>query len=93
LVFTKISEAVVAGVRAAAVRIQRPLERHSLDAVERGAAADFLISSCVSAPLCLGQGGGASLLDHARDVARREQPRPEIEQHAALFRFCFAKSS
>ena len=36
--------AVVAAVRAAAIRIQRPLERHPLDAVQRGAAADFLVS-------------------------------------------------
>jgi hypothetical protein len=56
-------------------------------------SADFLISSFVSAPFCLGQASGAALFDHSRDVPRGEQPRPEIEQHSALFRFCFARSS
>ena len=43
-------ETVVAAVRAAAIRIERPLhEGHALAAIERGAAADFLIGRGVAA--------------------------------------------
>ena len=37
-------EAVVAAVGAAAVRVERPVERHALDAVERRAAGDLLVA-------------------------------------------------
>ena len=50
-------EAVVAAVRAAAVGVERPVEeRHALDAVQRGAAGDFLVAGLVGAELRFGQG-------------------------------------
>ena len=42
---------VVAAVRAAAIGVQRPSERHPLDAVERRTADDFLIRRLVGAPV------------------------------------------
>ena len=66
-------EAVVARVRAAAVRVQRPLERHPLDGIQRRAAADFLVASGVGAPLRFGERLGATCLDDPRDVARGQE--------------------
>jgi hypothetical protein len=86
-------EAVVTGVGAPAIRVQRPFERHAPDAVERRLAANFLLTRRVGAPLSLGQSCDAIALDDPGDVSGGEQPRPEVEQHAALFRFCFANSS
>ena len=54
------SEAVVAAVRAAAVRVQRPVERHALHRVQRRAAGDFLIARRVGAALRLVERGGAA---------------------------------
>jgi hypothetical protein len=47
--------AVVAGVRAAAIGIERPLEGHALHGVERRPALDLLISRRVGAPNRFGQ--------------------------------------
>ena len=46
-------EAVVAAVRAAAVRVERPVERHALDGVQRRPAGDFLIARRIRPPLRL----------------------------------------
>ena len=63
-------EAVVAAVRAAAVRIQRPVERHALDAVQRRAAGDFLIAGLVGARFRLGERGGAAVLSRVSAIRR-----------------------
>ena len=52
-------ETVMTAVRAAAVGIQRPVERHPLDTIESGTARDFLIPRLVGAPLRFGQRRGA----------------------------------
>ena len=53
-------KAVVAGVRAAAIGVQRPLERHALRAVERRATHHFLVGRVIGAPVGVGQRGDAA---------------------------------
>src|SRR5438105_6889274 len=48
-------------VRAAAVWIQRPVEGHSLDGIQRRAARNLLVPRFVCAALCLVQRFGAAL--------------------------------
>ena len=72
--------AVVAAVRAAAVGVERPVERHALHAVQRRTAGDFLIARLVGAPLGLGQRVAAAGLDGVRDVACRGFGGAEIEE-------------
>ena len=86
-------EAVVAAVRAAAIGVERPVERHPLDAVQRRTAGHFLIARLVGAALGLGQRGGAAVLDGIRDVAggrlRLTRPRSKSRGKADI-RFFFA---
>ena len=76
-------EAVVAGVRAAAVRVQRPVERHALHRVQRRAAGDLLVARGVGAhaapgrapppPLRRGSGARASWSSAARLPRSKDQ--------------------
>ena len=78
--------AVVAAVRAAAVRIEGPLEGHALDRIERRPAADFLISRGVGAPRRLGEGvGAASEPDQIGDVAGRRLRLAEVKEQRRRF--------
>ena len=72
--------AVVAAVRAAAIGIEGPLERHPLDAVQRRAAGDLLIARLIGPPLRLGQRGGAAVLHRLGDVARRGSAEPRSKR-------------
>ena len=70
---------------AAAIRIERPLEWHAADAIERRPADDFLIPGFVGAPLRLGQRGGSTEANRVRDFARclfPGLPVAELEEFA-----------
>src|SRR5688572_14781484 len=63
-------EAVVAAVRAAAIRVERPLhERHALAPIERGLAADFLVGGGIAAAAGVGQRADAAVFDELSNVA------------------------
>src|SRR6185503_4295408 len=72
--------AVMTAVRAAAVRIQRPLERHPFDAVQLRSAGDFLVARLIGAALRLGQRSGAAGANGPRDVARGRLGSAQIEK-------------
>ena len=82
-------------MRAAAIRIQRPVERHAFDGIERGAAGHFLIGRAVGRMRGVGQRlDGAALLYSIRDVPRRGFRRAEFKEegidfHGSDFRFFF----
>jgi hypothetical protein len=73
-------EAVMAAVRTAAIGIQRPLERHSLHAVQGRPADDLLIARFVGSPLGLGQGGGSAGPHPVGDLPRRRVVPAEIKE-------------
>ena len=62
-------ETVMTAVRAAAIRVQRPAERHALDAVQRRPAGDFLIAGLVGARFGFSERGGAAAFHGVRDGA------------------------
>ena len=70
---------------AAAIRIQRPFERHPFDAIERGSAADFLVSGGVRAPDRFGQRFGAADFNEVGDLPRRGFGFAEIEEKRCGF--------
>ena len=70
---------VVAAVRAAAVRIQRPLERHSLHGIERGSAGDFLVAGRVRPANSPRQGIRAACLHQFGDLPGRGLRLTEVE--------------
>jgi hypothetical protein len=70
----------MAAVRAAAIRIQRPAEGHSLDAVQRRSADDLLIARLIGPGFGLGQRCGSTVFHEVRDLAGSRLPRSEIEQ-------------
>ncbi len=80
LVLVAPGEAVVTAVGAAAVWVQRPAERHALDAVQRRAAVDLLIGGMVGALHGIRQRRDASGLDQRGDVASRRPRVAEVEQ-------------
>ena len=80
LVLVAPGEAVVAAVGAAAVRVQRPAERHALDAVQRRAAMDLLVGGVVGALHRVGQRRDAAVLHQGGDVARGRTGVAEVEQ-------------
>ena len=82
-------EAVMAAVRAPAVRIERPLERHPFDAVQRRPAGDFLIPCVVGTTFRLGQRRGPAFLDAISDLPRGRIPSANIEKDEGL-RMTFA---
>ncbi len=71
-------EAIVAAMGAASIRVQRPVERHTLYRVQGGTAADLLILSVVRASVGLGQRGGTAGLDDVGDVAGAGRGSTEI---------------
>src|SRR5262245_45911237 len=75
---------VVTAVRAAAVRVQRPVERHAFHRVQRGAARHFLIPRGVCSPLCLIQCRVAALTDLEGDRPCRWRPLPQIKYQRLL---------
>ncbi len=86
-------EAVVAGVRAAPVGIERPLEGHTFDRVQRRAAGHFLIAGVVGASLRLIQPVGAVADDCQGDGAGRGRRGWRIEEARRVhgdIRFLFA---
>ena len=74
------SETVFARVRASAIRVEGPSKRHALDAIERRAAPNLLISSLIGTPLRLGQRADAALFNHPGDVASRQLRRAKVEE-------------
>src|SRR5262245_18767508 len=70
----------MAAVGAAAIRVERPRERHPLDGIECGAADDFLIASRVGALHRFGERFGAAGFDRVRYLACRRFASPEIEK-------------
>ena len=74
-------EAVVAGVRAAAIRVQRPVEGHALDGIERGPASHFLIARRVRAALRLVERGVLAVVtDPERERPGRGRFRSQVEE-------------
>src|SRR5262245_3679922 len=73
-------EAVVATVRASAIGVQGPVERHALDPVEGRSTDDLLVSRLVGATLGLRQGGSPASFDAVRDLPRRRPSWPEIKE-------------
>ena len=91
-------EAVVAAVRAAAIRVERPVEGHALDGIERGPAGHFLVARGVRAPLRLVEGRVlASVTDPERQRPRRGGLPSKVEEEWAIrpfpsqIRFYFAR--
>jgi hypothetical protein len=83
-------EAVVTGMRASAVRIQRPREeRHALHAVQRRPAIHLLIGGIVSPLFGLGERADASVAHAVGDTACGESCRAELKElqrrHDSLF--------
>src|SRR5262245_42448006 len=74
----------MAAVGAAAIRVERPRERHPLDGIECGAANDFLIASRVGALHRFGERFGAAGFDGIRYLACGRFASPEIEE-----KWCF----
>ena len=86
--------AVVAPVGAAAVGVQRPLERHPVDAVERRAARDFLVARRVGTTLGFGERSRSPFPDRDGHVAGRGPDAPikqkRMDRHDAGIRLLFA---
>src|SRR5262249_37781230 len=72
--------AVMAAVGAAAIWVQRPVERHSSDAIECGLAADLLISRGVGTPDRFGQRVSAAGSDDVGDLTGGGPTGTEIEE-------------
>ncbi len=74
--------AIMATVRAAAIGVERPVERHSFHAVERRTAGHFLIGRLIGASFCFGERFGAAALYGIRDIAdgRLRSTRFEVEE-------------
>ncbi len=86
-------EAVVTAVRATAIRVERPRERHAFDGIERRAASDFLIARLIGAALGFSEGGATAFFHRAGDVAGRRLLGTEIEEKWRRphdIRLCFA---
>jgi hypothetical protein len=74
-------EAVVAAVGAAAIGIERPLERHAFDAVQRRPADDLLVASGVRATLGFRQRCRAAFLHQVGDLSGRRLSGPDVEEN------------
>ena len=79
-------EAVVAAVRAAAIGVQRPVERHALHGVQRRPAGHFLIAGAVGSVRGIRQAVDRAVLLHLiGDVPRRGLLRREIKEEGIDF--------
>src|SRR5438105_5840465 len=84
-------KAVVTPMRAAAIRVQRPVERHALDWIERRPAGDFLVARFVRTPLRLVERLGPVLADLQRYRPGSRWFTAEIEESVHVgFRPIFA---
>jgi hypothetical protein len=91
-------EAVVAGVRAPAIRVQRPAERHALDRIERRSACHFLVAGLIGAALRFVERGVAVLANLEGDGPSGGRPFSQIEDeglfgHGAVSSFVRPKST
>src|SRR4051812_16118528 len=77
-------EAVVAAMRAAAVRIQRPAERHAAHAIERRPARHLLIARIVGTAVGVSERRGAAGFHRHGDFAGRWFPDTELEERHAV---------
>src|SRR6188768_4070425 len=86
-------EAVVTGMRAAAVGIQSPVEGHALHLVDCGTAGDLLIARGIRPQPGLVEGGRSSFIaDPQCQRSRGWGAAAEVEE-SGLIRHCFAVSS
>ena len=101
LMLVAAGETVVAAVRAAAVGVEGPPERHALDAVQCRPAADLLVGGVVGPLHRIGQRADAACLHQRGNVAggrtrvaqveeRRRRPWPWPSHY---FAFCSPQSS
>ncbi len=86
-------EAVVAGVRAAAVRVERPVERHPLDRVQGRSTVHFLVGRFIGPSLGLGQRGGPALPDELSDPACGGTGRGTVKQEGFVQDSLFVRQS
>ncbi len=86
-------KAVVAAVRASAVRVECPVERHPFHAVQRRPARHFLIAGVVGPSLCPIERRRPALLDRQRDGSGRWRTWRKVEERSVFchVRLLFAK--
>src|SRR5687767_5174381 len=83
-------ETVIKCVRAAAIRVERPVEWHALDRVQRRAAGDFLISGGIRTQLGLIEGRGRTLVANPERQSLRGGGGLADREKCLLFRHGFA---
>src|SRR5947207_10677322 len=86
-------EAVMTAVRAAAIWVQRPVERHPFHGVQRGPAGNLLVSRSVGSTLCLIERRFAPGANVERQRPRGRRPLSEVEyqrllRHGVSFAVC-----
>ena len=77
-------EAVVAAMGAAAIGVERPIERHPADRIQGRATGDFLIARAVGARVEADERVGPAEFDRAGHLTRRWRSRREIEQERLI---------